>query len=118
MKNEKIIVYEKPTCTKCRQTKKILDEAKMDYISVRYYEEPISVSVLQRLLKKLDMKPMELMRKKESIFNELNLKGNSLSDDELIKIMVENPDLIERPIVERGDKVVLGRPPENVFKIL
>ena len=70
------------------------------------------------MIRKLGLSPRDLLRKGEQAYRDLQLKDRDLSDDELIKIMVENPDLIERPIVVRGDKAVLGRPPENVRDLL
>lgn len=113
-----ITVYEKSTCTKCRQTKKILDEAKVAYELVSYYETGISVELLKELLQKLDMSPRELLRTGEQVYRDLGLAKKDLSFDELIKIMSENPDLIQRPIVVKGNRAVLGRPPENVQELL
>jgi arsenate reductase len=70
------------------------------------------------LIRKLGISPRELLRKGEQAYRNLKLKDRELSDDELINIMVENPDLIQRPIVVRGEKAVLGRPPENVQELL
>ena len=70
------------------------------------------------MIHKLGISPRDLLRKSEQAYRDLKLKDRELSDDELIKIMVENPDLIQRPIVVRGDKAVLGRPPENVRELL
>ena len=70
------------------------------------------------MIQKLGISPRELLRKGEQAYRDLKLKDRELSDDELITIMVENPDLIQRPIVVRGEKAVLGRPPENVQELL
>lgn len=70
------------------------------------------------MIRKLGISPRELLRKGEQAYRDLKLKDRELSDDELINIMVENPDLIQRPIVVRGEKAVLGRPPENVRELL
>jgi arsenate reductase len=74
--------------------------------------------VLRDLIAKLGLGPRDLLRKGEQAYRDLKLKERELSDDELIDIMVENPDLIQRPIVVRGDKAVLGRPPESVQELL
>ncbi|MGD9329071.1 MAG: ArsC/Spx/MgsR family protein, partial [Cyclobacteriaceae bacterium] len=76
-----------------------------------------SASELKELLEKMGKKPMEIIRKGEEVFKS-NFKGRTFSDDEWIRIMVENPKLIERPIVIKGDEVRLGRPPETVREIL
>jgi arsenate reductase len=74
--------------------------------------------VLRDLIAKLGISPRDLLRKGEQVYRDLKLKDRELSDEELIDIMVENPDLIQRPIVVRGDKAVLGRPPESVHDLL
>src|SRR4051812_31454925 len=116
--SERITVYEKPTCTKCREMNKFLVENGVDFTKVNYYIEPLSEKKLRELLKKLALKPRELLRTSESIYRELGLRSKDLSDDELIALMVKHPDLIQRPIVERGDTAVLGRPVENVKALL
>ena len=73
---------------------------------------------MRDLLRKMGMKPRELLRTSESIYRELGLAQKELSDDEIISLMVKHPDLIQRPIVERGDAAVLGRPTENVNALL
>ncbi len=73
---------------------------------------------LRKLIDKLGIAPRELLRKGEQVYRDLKLGNRELSDDELIRLMVENPDLIQRPIVVRGNKAVLGRPPENVDELL
>ena len=113
-----ITVYEKPTCTKCRELDKLLRESGIDYEKVNYYLEPLSEKKLRELIKKMGIKPRELLRTGESVYRELELGKKELSDNEIIRLMVEHPDLIQRPIVERGDRAVLGRPTENVKKLL
>jgi arsenate reductase len=73
---------------------------------------------LRDLLRKLDLPPRDLLRKGEQVYRDLNLARRELSDDELIELMVEHPDLMQRPIVVRGKKAVLGRPPENVKDLI
>jgi arsenate reductase len=114
---EKITVYEKPTCTTCRKVSKILIEKGVDFQKVNYYIEPFSKSVLKSLLKKMRMKPEELLRKNEVAYKELDLQNNPMKDDELLNLMIENPDLVQRPIVEKGDKAVLARPPEKIYEL-
>ena len=79
---------------------------------------PLSEKKLRELVKKMGIKPRELLRKSEAVYRELGLAKKELSDDELISLMVKHPDLIQRPIVERGDRAVLGRPTENVKSLL
>jgi len=85
---------------------------------VNYYLEPLSEKKLRELIKKIGIKPRELLRTSESIYRELELGKKELSDDEIIGLMVKHPDLIQRPIVERGNRAVLGRPTENVKELL
>ena len=116
--SDRITVYEKPTCTKCREMNKFLVEQGFDFTKVNYYIDPLSEDQLRELLKKMDLKPRELLRTSESVYRELNLGKSELSDDEIIALMVKHPDLMQRPIVERGDRAVLGRPTENVRALL
>jgi arsenate reductase len=97
---------------------KLLRESGVDFKKVNYYLEPLSERKLRELVKKMGIKPRELLRTSESIYRELELGKKQLSDDELISLMVEHPDLMQRPIVERGDRAVLGRPTENVKTLL
>jgi arsenate reductase len=116
--NDKITVYEKPTCTKCRQMDRFLRESSVDFSKINYYIDPIGEKKLRELIKKMGITPRELLRSTEAIYRELGLGKKDLSDDEIISLMVKHPDLIQRPIVERGDRAVLGRPTENVKALL
>jgi arsenate reductase (glutaredoxin) len=113
-----ITVYEKPTCTKCRELDKLLRESGISYEKVNYYLQPLSKKKLTELIRKMKISPRELLRKSEPIYRELGLGEGDFSDAELIAQMVENPDLIQRPIVERGERAVLGRPTERVKELL
>ena len=116
--SDTITVYEKPTCTKCREMNKFLVEQGIDFSKVNYYIEPLSEEKLRELLKKMSMTPRDLLRSSEAIYRELGLGKKDFSDDEIISLMAKHPDLIQRPIVERGDLAVLGRPTENVKALL
>jgi len=116
--SDTITVYEKPTCTKCREMNRFLTEQGVDFSKVNYYIEPLSEKKLRELVKKMGIKPEALLRRSEPIYRELGLSKKSLSDDELISLMVKHPDLMQRPIVERGERAVLGRPTENVKALL
>ena len=115
---DKIKIYQKPTCTKCRETIGILKERGVEFDSVNYYETPLSVAELRDLVHKLGISPRELLRKGEQVYRELKLGQRELTDDELMELMVKHPDLIQRPIVVRGKKAVLGRPPEAVEELI
>ena len=115
---DKITIYEKPTCTKCREMDKLLRESGVSFEKVNYYIEPLTRKKLTELLRKMNLKPRDLLRKSEPIYKELGLAEDKFSDSELIALMIEHPDLLQRPIVERGDRAVLGRPTENVKELL
>ena len=117
-KSDNITVYEKPTCTKCREMDKFLRERGVDFSKVNYYIEPLSKKKLTELLRKMNLSPRDVMRKSEPINRELGIASGEFSDAQLIDLMVKHPDLMQRPIVERGDRAVLGRPTENVEELL
>ena len=112
-----IKIYHNPRCSKSRIGLGILQDAKIDFEIVKYLEEVPSEKELKDIIKKIGIKPIELIRKGEKIWKE-NYKGKELSDAEIIKAMVENPKLIERPIVIKDDKAVIGRPSENIEKLI
>lgn len=97
---------------------KLLRESGVPFEKVNYYVEALSKQKLTELVRKLNMKPRELLRKSEPVYKELGLADRELSDAELIDLMVKHPDLLQRPIVERGGRAVLGRPAENVKELL
>ena len=97
---------------------KLLRESGVDFEKVNYYIEPLTKKKLTELIRKLKIKPRELLRTSESIYRELRLSKDEFTDDEIISLMVKHPDLIQRPIVERGNRAVLGRPTENVKELL
>lgn len=113
----KITVYEKPTCTTCRKTVKILTEKGIDFNKVNYYIKPFTKNKLRTLLKKMDMKPSELLRKNESAYKELKFKENDYSEAQILDFMVENHDLVQRPIVEIDEKAILARPAEKINEL-
>ena len=114
----KITVYQKPTCTTCRQVYTALKESGVDFQAVNYYLDPIPKSKLKELLKKMGISATELLRKKEPIYQELKLNEKQLTNDQIIDLMVKHPDLIQRPIVEKGPKAILARPAERLKEIL
>lgn len=113
-----ITVYQKPTCTTCRQVHAALKESGVDFNAVDYYLDPIPTAKLKELLKKMGLSASELLRKNEAIYQELELSRKKLSEAELISLMVKHPDLIQRPIVEKGAKAILARPAERLKEIL
>ena len=115
---DKITVYEKPTCTKCREMNRFLKDNGVDFSKVNYYIEPLTKAKIKELLGKMKLTPRDILRTSEPIYRELGLGKGEVTDDEIVSLMVENPDLIQRPIVERGKRAVLGRPTENVKALL
>jgi arsenate reductase len=97
---------------------KLLRESGIPFEKVNYYIEPMNRKKLTGLIRKMKLKPRDLLRKSEPIYKELGLAKDEFSDTELIDLMIEHPDLLQRPIVERGDRAVLGRPTENVKELL
>jgi arsenate reductase len=97
---------------------KLLRESGVTFEKINYYNMPLSEKKLRELVKKMGIKPRELLRTSEAIYRELGLGKKDFSDDEIIALMAEHPDLIQRPIVERGERAVLGRPTENVKALL
>ena len=114
----KITIYQKPTCTTCRQVYAALRDAGVDVDSVDYYTDPISKTKLKELLRKMGISARQLLRTREERFKALRLGERELSDDELVELMVANPDLIQRPIVEKGGRAILARPAERLREIL
>jgi arsenate reductase len=97
---------------------KLLRESGIDFEKVNYYTAPLTKTKLGELIRKMKIKPRDLLRASEPIYRELGLAKGEFTDDELVSLMVEHPDLIQRPIVERGNRAVLGRPTENVKALL
>lgn len=114
----KIVVYQKPTCTTCRQVYNALKESGVDFDAVDYYTDPIPKAKLKDLLRKMGMKAADLLRTKEAMYRTLKLGERNLNDDEIVDLMVEHPDLIQRPIVEKGSRAILARPAERLKEIL
>ena len=114
----KITVYQKPTCTTCRQVYAALRDAGVDFDAVDYYTDPIPAAKLRDLLRKMGMPARDLLRTKEPIYRELRLADRELSDDQIIDLMTTHPDLIQRPLVEKGARAILARPAERLTEIL
>lgn len=113
----KTTIYHNSRCGKSRCALEILNEKKEAIEVIEYLKNPISETDLTKIIKLLGIKPIELVRKGEEVFKQ-NYKDKQLSDNEWIKAMVENPILIERPIIVKNNKAVIGRPPEKVLEIL
>ncbi|UII32007.1 arsenate reductase (glutaredoxin) [Fulvivirga ulvae] len=112
-----LTIYHNPRCRKSRETLNIIEDSGAMVEVVEYLKTPPAKGDLKRIVEKLGIKPEDLIRKGETVYKE-KYKGKSLTDDEWIDAMEENPILIERPIVVKGDTAVIGRPPENVKDLL
>lgn len=110
-------IYHNPRCGKSREGLAILQESKLTFEIVNYLENPLSTAELTDIIKLLGIPPIDLVRKNEAIWKE-NYKGKILSNSEIIAAMIQNPKLIERPVVINNNKAVIGRPPELIKSIL
>jgi arsenate reductase len=110
-----LTVYEKPTCSTCRRLFELLDSRGIDFERVDYHVEPLPEEKIRSLLAKAGLAASDVARTKEPLYAEL---AAGASDDELIALMAEHPQLLQRPIVERGSRAVLARPPERVLELL
>jgi len=113
-----IKIYHNPRCSKSRETLELLKSKKIDPEIILYLENPPSFAQIEAILKMLNAKPRDIIRKKEAEYEEQNLANQNLSDKDLINAIVKTPKLLERPIVINGNKAAIGRPPENVLNIL
>ncbi|MCL9809701.1 arsenate reductase (glutaredoxin) [Flavobacterium luminosum] len=112
-----ITIYHNSRCSKSREGIAFLENAKVDFQIINYLDNVPTKEELQELLRKLNLPAIDLIRKKEAIWIE-QYKGKDLSEDELIEAMIQNPKLIERPIIVNGSKAVIGRPTEKIKEIL
>ena len=112
-----ITIYHNSRCRKSRETLQILVDNNLEFKVIEYLKVQLSKTQIQTLINKLEIDPIELARRNEDVWKK-NYKGKELSGCEIVQILSENPKLIERPIVELNDKAIIGRPPENVLKII
>ena len=113
----KITVYEKPTCTTCRKLNKLFTENGIDWDKVNYFIEPFTETKLAALIKKTGLRPYDVLRRAEPDFRGLGITTDT-PDATVIKAMVDHPSIIQRPIVEVGDKAVLARPIEKALELI
>lgn len=114
---QEIKIWHNPKCSKSREAMEILKEKKCDAEVVKYLEESPDKAQIKSILKMLGIAPRELMRTKEDIYKELNLK-DAKDDEILIEAMAKHPKLIERPIIIKGDRAIIGRPTERIAEFL
>ena len=110
-------IYHNPRCSKSRETLTLIEEKNKEIEIIEYLKTPATVEELESILEKLGIKAIDLVRKKEKIWIE-DYKGRDLTDKKIIEAMVENPKIMERPIVIDGNKAIIGRPPENVLTFM
>jgi arsenate reductase (glutaredoxin) len=113
-----LTVYEKPTCTTCRKLHALLTERGIDFESVRYHVTGLEEPELRELLRKLGTGPREILRTREPLVKELGLDAPGVGDERLIAEMLAHPELVQRPIVVRGERAVLARPIERALELL
>ena len=109
-------IYHNPKCSKSRQTLAIVEGKTAALDIIEYLKNPLTTAEIRVLLSQLNMQPIELVRVGEAIWKE-NYKGKDLTETEIINALAENPKLIERPIVVKNNKAIIGRPPENVLTL-
>lgn len=114
---ETITVYEKPTCTTCRKLNKLFEEKGIGYDRVNYFIDPLTEEKLTGLLEKANIAPYDVLRRNEPDFKPLGIKADT-APDEIIRLIVANPSILQRPIVEIGDKAVLARPIEKAIELI
>jgi len=113
----KITIWHNPSCSKSREAMSILETNNVQAEVVKYLESTPSVTQIKEILKMLDITPRELMRKKEDIYKELNLQDET-DNNALIQAMAQNPKLIERPVIIKGNKAIIGRPTDKITEFL
>ena len=111
-------IFHNPRCSKSRQALQLLKDNNCKIEIISYLEIDLEVSLIEDILKKLALKPRDILRKGEQEYKDNNLKKDNLSEEDLINYMIKYPKLIERPIVVKGDNAVIGRPPENVLELI
>ena len=116
--SEKITVYLKPTCTTCKKVVSILEEKDTDFERFDYYTQNLTKEELTSLIKKLDISPKDILRKRATIYKELKLADRDLNLSQTVDLILEYPDLLERPIVVCDDQVIVARPAEKINKLL
>jgi arsenate reductase (glutaredoxin) len=116
--SDDIVIWHNPRCSKSRQTMQLLTDAGVEPTVIEYLKTPPEPSEIKRVLSILNIAPKALMRTKEAAFKENGLGAADVSDDALVAAMAAHPILIERPVVIKGDRAVIGRPPENVNALL
>lgn len=113
-----VTLYHNPRCSKSREALALLEKRGVAPEVIRYLDTPLSAKDIKTLLKQLNVSPRELLRTNEDAYKALNLSDPATTDGAIIKALTENPKLLQRPIAVKGDRAVIGRPPETVLELL
>jgi arsenate reductase len=114
MSEPTLTVYEKPTCTTCRKLRALLEEEGVDFERVNFFVEPLSEARIRDLLSRADVDPRDALRTRGGIHRKAGLDRPDVTADEIVAAMADDPNLLQRPIVERGERAVVARPVERV----
>ena len=115
---EKITIYQKPACTTCKEVYQILKETNADFDAVDYFTDPIPKAKLRELIQKIGLPVEELIRKKDQLYSDLRLGEKQLTEGQWLDLLAIYPDLLQRPIVEQGDKAIVARPARKIREFL
>ena len=113
-----IRIYHNPECSKSRAALALLEENDVDPQIIYYMETPPSIDEIKSLLAKLDLKILDIIRRSEDDFNELGLDDETLSEEIILDLLQKHPQLLQRPIVVKGDNAIIARPPEDVLTLI
>ena len=116
--NKEIIIYHNPKCSKSRKALEIIKSKKIEPTIILYLVNKLSKTEVENLLSKLGLSIRDILRTSEDEYKNNNLKNENLSDDKLIEFLIKFPKLLQRPIVVRNNKALIGRPPENILNLL
>ena len=112
-----ILIYHNPRWGKSRDSVRILEEKNIDHKVIEYLKEPLDIEKLKKILKILDLKAIDIIRKSEAEYKDNNI-GAIKDDNKILEAILKHPKILQRPIILNGEKGVIGRPPENILSIL
>jgi arsenate reductase len=118
MSDEKLIIYHNPSCSKSRETLEILQDNNQQPEIIEYLREPPNQQELTKIIEMLGISPRQLLRTTELEYKDAGLDDESISDEQIIEAICNNPPLLQRPIVVKGNKAIIGRPPTKVLEMI
>jgi arsenate reductase len=118
MSNVRLVIYHNPSCSKSRETLQILENKNLNPMIVEYLDNPPTRQELKKIIEMLGISARDLLRTTEQIYADARLDQEALSEDEIIAVICQHPELLQRPIVVSGDRAVIGRPPARVLEII